>query len=136
MVRLLPSEADEETGEGAGEGPPPEPPPRHARPMSSVEWAKRNLPGHAAPTEPPRAPPSREGQPQGGQGPPGVDPWGTPKEGRWRLCLACGHDRSLGFALVSSASKCVSQPPLAAPKLMAALLGVWSRPISWLCARL
>merc|ERR1740139_774739 len=87
--------------------------------MSSVEWAKRNLPGHAAPTEPPRAPPSREGQ--GGQGPPGVDPWGTPKEGRWRLCLACGHDRSLGFALVSSASKCVSRPPLAAPKLMASV---------------
>ena len=32
-------------------------------------------------------------------------PAGTPVGGRWRLCLACGRDRSLAFALVTTLSK-------------------------------
>eukprot|EP00964_Phaeocystis_antarctica_P010145 scaffold5554_cov28-Phaeocystis_antarctica.AAC.2 len=37
-------------------------------------------------------------------------PAGTPVGGRWRLCLACGRDRSLAFALVTTLSKCGALP--------------------------
>ena len=125
-VRLLPPDAigggggdaigDEEEAVEAGASI------RQSRPTptSVVDWEKRRrLPGRTTPIDAPRAPPHRYGSGScDGGGPRGVDAWGAPVGGRWRVCIACGHDRSLCFALVASLSKCASQPPFAAPKLM------------------